>query len=800
MKIGEIIINVPARSLRQTFSYLIPPELDFLAPGWRVIVPFGNREVEGFIITIREGDSSELKQIITALDTFAWFDNSMLQLAQWISDYYLCTLAEALRLFIPGKKGIKTEQFYHLNDCEPMPDSELVRNNLPLINFISAKQPVSRNVLIRHFGQEILSKLQLLVTRNLVIMNTQTEKRLQSRYVQEYRLSDPVLARQSLPDYVNKPAQRRIIETLLINGPMTKEALKQLGISISGIPKLLNDNVLISRSIPQRCDSYPLCETNDFEGKSLTLEQTNCLRIIHSTLNDNIFRPFLLHGITGSGKTEIYLEVTAMTRSRGKQVIILVPEIALTSQIVRRFKKRFGNDVVVFHSKLSLRERYDTWSRLREGQAGIVIGARSAIFAPMSDLGLIVLDEEHEFTYKQEEAPRYHTRDVALKRAELARAIVILGSATPAIESYQSAIINQYSLLELTERADGAVLPTVEIVDMREEMALGRRNVISDRLACLLHDTIARGEQAIVLLNRRGHSTFLLCRECGHVMRCKHCAVSLVYHADAQSLRCHYCRRQEKLPDVCPACESRYIRYFGAGTQKAEEELKKLLPNARILRMDRDTTSGRFTIDTILSDFQAGKYDLLLGTQMVAKGHDVANVTAVGILAADTTLNLPDFRAAEKTFSLITQAAGRAGRGQKPGSVIVQTYSPDHYAVQSGAAQEYRKFFENEIIFRRSLHYPPFMRLIRCTISSENENHARRNAEFFAAALRGSIINDNVEVLGPFPSTIAKVKDEFRMNILIKYGRSAEIKQKLVQLVQTVKTGISVDVDPYNLL
>ncbi|KYZ77211.1 primosomal protein N' [Anaerosporomusa subterranea] len=800
MKIGEIIINVPTRSLQQAFSYIIPPELDFLAPGWRVIVPFGNREAEGFIIATRDGDPAELKQVKTALDNFPWFDDSMLQLAQWLSDYYLCTLAEALRLFVPGKKGIKTQQLYHLNSCDPMPTSEVFDGSLSLIAFIGAKQPVDRDALVRRFGLDILSKLQLLVNRKLVVIDSQAKTRQQSRFVQEYCLADPALARQSLPEYVKRPAQRRVLETLLEKGAMTKESLKQLGISITGVQKLISDGVLTCRPILQLCDSYRESEITTIERKPLTREQAICLEKIQSALISNVFKPFLLHGITGSGKTEIYMEAAATTRNQGRQVIVLVPEIALTSQIVNRFKNRFGNDVVVFHSKLSLRERYDAWQRLREGQAGIVIGARSAIFAPMSNLGLIVLDEEHEFTYKQEESPRYHARDVALKRAELAGAIVILGSATPAIESYQTALSNQYTLLELTERADGAVLPSVEVVDMREEMAQGRRSVISDRLACLLQDTISRGEQAIVLLNRRGHSTFLLCRECGHVMRCQHCAVSLVYHADAQSLRCHYCRRQETVPDVCPVCESRYIRYFGAGTQKAEEELKRLLPNARILRMDRDTTGGRFATDTILRDFQAGKYDLLLGTQMVAKGHDIANVTAVGILAADSTLNLPDFRAAEKTFALVTQAAGRAGRGQKAGSVIVQTYNPDHYAVQSGAAQDYRQFFGCEVDFRRSLNYPPFIRLIRCTISSEIENSARRDAEFFTAALRSSIVDTGVEILGPFPSTIAKVKDVFRMNILIKCGSSTDIKKRLAQLLQVSKAGITVDVDPYNLL
>ena len=800
MRIAEIIINLPTRSITQPFSYSIPEELCFLAAGWRVIVPFGNQEAEGYVLSTREGSTNGLKPVKSALDDFPWFDSAMIHLSDWLAGYYLCTLAEAMRLFVPGKKGIKTEQYYRVaNNCN-LPACDLFEDSLSILTFITTKQPVNRTALLRQFGTGILTKLNLLVTSGAVISTAQTKTREQTHFTEEYRLADPASVLESLPNYSKRPAQRRLLELLLERESITKELLKQLNMPTASLQKLIHSGLLTCSQIPQLRNSYADRDSYAAKRKVLSTEQTNCLMQIEAAIAGKRFKTFLLHGITGSGKTEIYIEATERTRQQGRQVIVLVPEIALTGQIVDRFRSRFGNDVVVFHSKLSLPERYDAWRRLRENLSGIAIGARSAIFAPMTELGLVVIDEEHEFTYKQEETPRYHARDVAIRRATLANATILLGSATPSIDSYHNALSGEYTLLELTTRADGAVLPKVEVVDMREEMTRGRRSVISEPLAALLQETIQRGEQAIVLLNRRGHSTFLLCRECGHVMRCRHCAVSLVYHAEDQSLRCHYCRRPEQVPDTCPACQSRYIRYFGAGTQKAEEELRRLLPDARLLRMDQDTTGGRFATDRMLKSFHDGQYDILLGTQMVAKGHDIPNVTAVGILAADTTLNLPDFRAAEKTFSLITQAAGRAGRGQKSGSVIIQTYTPEHYAVQAGTAQDYRQFFLSEVEFRRCLNYPPFLSLIRCTLSSEIESTARRDAEALTAALNIAFPDSGVELLGPYPSTIAKVKDVFRMNILIKVNSSLDIKKRLSQLPQLTKSGVTIDVDPYNML
>ena len=487
-------------------------------------------------------------------------------------------------------------------------------------------------------------------------------------------------------------------------------------------------------------------------------------------------------------------------RRKNRQAIVLVPEIALTSQIVARFKKRFGDDVVVIHSKLSTGERYDTWQKLRTKQAGIVIGARSAIFAPLPDLGIIIMDEEHEFTYKQEESPRYHTRQVALTRARLADGILLMGSATPAVETYFKALHGEHTMLLMPKRIAGAALPEVTVVDMREELKQKRRSVISLPLQELLAEAISKKEQAIILLNRRGYATFVMCRECGHIVRCKHCDISLVYHAVGNLLRCHYCQSIESTPEICPACSSSYIKFFGTGTQKLEENLLKSFPGIRIVRMDQDTTGGKMAYDRILDAFAQGDYDVLLGTQMVAKGHDVKNVTAVGIIAADSILNLPDFRAAERVFALLTQAAGRAGRGDKPGKVVVQTYNPEHYAVVAGASHNYQAFYEAEIVFRQSLSYPPYGQILKLTIQGEEEGKTRSQAEDIIRELRRLIQDDKTDIIGPFPAPVARIKDIFRMNIIIKATDLTCVKPYILGMELPTRPDVIIDVEPISIM
>lgn len=804
--IAQVVVNIPTRSINKYFSYSIPPGLEYIGAGWRVLVPFGGRRVEGFVMSVEDGDHTGLKAIEQALDDSSWFDEQMIETAQWISDYYLCTLAEALRLFIPGKSGIKSSRVFHAVPVMNGQETAALLSAKPpayeqVYTYLLGASPQSEQNITKIFGFHTGAILRNLIRLGLVTAESTATAANRPRYEKyvDLAVSQDIAAaiEQTL---TNRPAQLRLLALMREHTSIAMTDLKAAHISADTVKRLTAAGIVTIREEQVLRDSYAEAAAPD-RVIMFTPEQQAALAAIVPVIHEQQQQTFLLHGITGSGKTEIYLAATAAARRMGRQAIVLVPEIALTNQIVSRFKTRFGDDVVVIHSKLSVPERFDAWQRLRSFQAGIVIGARSAVFAPVNDLGLVIIDEEHEFTYKQEEAPRYHTREVAIKRAQLAGAVVILGSATPSIESFYKAETAQYKLLTLSARVDNACIPEVVTVDMREELIHGRRSVLSETLFALVSRTIAEQKQAVIVLNRRGYSTFVLCRECGHVVKCHHCSVSMVYHAHGNGLRCHYCQSRQETPDVCPVCESRYIRYFGTGTQKVEEELTKLFPAARIVRMDQDTTGGKLDSHQILDDFAAGKYDILLGTQMVAKGHDIQNVTAVGILAADSALNLPDFRAAERTFNLITQAAGRAGRGTHKGHVVVQTYNPDHYAVVCGAAQDYAAFYKLELPFRRQLSYPPFRELLKITIQAEHESLVKQQAGQLADCLQSLAAPLEItEIFGPTPTAVAKVKNMYRMMILIKAVDLTILKQRISEQGLISQQNVTYDVDPVNLL
>ena len=804
--IAQVIVNIPTRNINKYFSYIIPAKFDHIGVGWRVVIPFSGRKVEGFIMEVIDGDETGLKSIAETLDEAPWFDCHMITTARWLSDYYLCTLADAMRLFVPGKAGVRSRSLYSALPIENGSEiTMLLAGKAPkyeqFYTYLLASGPLELIPLTKMFGPDTPKIIRTLIHIGLitpVATATATNRPKLTKYIElSVTLETAATIEKSL---INRPAQKRLLSLLITKRSLPLAEIKASQISHDTIMRLAEAGIVSVRNEQVLRDSYAnVCAID--RTITLTAEQQSALHTILPAISAKQHQSFLLHGITGSGKTEIYLEAVAAVRCLGRQAIVLVPEIALTNQIVSRFKARFGKDVVVIHSKLSVGERFDTWQRLQTGQAGIVIGARSAIFAPVKDLGLIVLDEEHEFTYKQEENPRYHTRQIALMRSKLASAPVILGSATPSLESYYQAQNGHHKLLVLSSRADNASLPQVVTVDMREELAQGRRTVLSETLHHLLAETLHRNEQAIIVLNRRGYATFVMCRECGYVVKCHHCSVSMVYHSPAKSLKCHYCHATQAAPDVCPSCESRYIRYFGTGTQKVEEELIKQFPKARIVRMDQDTTGGKLASDRIMTDFAAGKYDILLGTQMVAKGHDVKNVTAVGIIAADSALNLPDFRSAERTFNLLTQAAGRAGRGEKPGRVVIQTYNPDHYAIAAGAAQDYHSFYEQEITFRRQLGYPPFQHLLKITIHANSDQQVHLEANDLIIHLRRLAAQYGItSIFGPSPASVAKVNDIHRMMILIKASDMTPIKKALSDSGLTHRTNLLFDVDPVNLL
>ena len=686
-KTADIYINIPVKSIAKPYTYLVPEQFDFLKAGCRVLVPFGGRLMEGFIIKIHDTsadlDTARLKAVKDVLDTQPWFTPNMYATAKWMADFYLCSLGETMRLFIPGKNSVKIRPVFNINETDLSAEklAKLPTGQKQLLVYLKAYKNADLLTLRRSFGagENFTADLEKLIAKNYVTRSYIYHSQAKKIYV-EYAVLNAAVDETVLDTLKRKPAQKKAL--LYLNEIKESSAydLKQHGISAAALKALAELGYIRLEKRQKLRDSYKNMLTAKAAKRTLTPEQQNALNIMKEKIGQGQ-KKFLLFGVTGSGKTQIYIETALKVRADGRQVLILVPEIVLTGQLVMSFKQYFADDVAVIHSKLSVNERNDTFWRIRTGQAGIVIGARSALFAPFDNLGLIVMDEEHDASYKQDESPRYHAHDVAEKMAQIYDAIFLLGSATPSLESFYKAQNGEYTLLTMRERIDNIPMPYIEGVDMREELKSGNRKILSRKLQELIEATLAKKQQLIIMLNRRGFSTFVMCRSCGHVIKCPQCNLPLVYHRRGV-LQCHHCDITEPVPDVCPNCQSRYIKFFGSGTEKLEEELAQVFPQARIIRLDRDTTGRKFAHQDILKQFKAGLYDILLGTQMVAKGHDIPSVTGVGIISADSSLNLPDFRASERTFALITQTAGRAGRGHEQGHVVLQTYNLEHYAVR----------------------------------------------------------------------------------------------------------------------
>lgn len=740
MLIAEVYINIPVKRIASAFSYLVPPELAFLGAGWRVVVPFSGRKVEGFIVSVsnREFDGDfKLKSVESTVDDEPWFSPKMFEQAMWLADHYLCSPAEAMRLFMPGKSGVKikkTGQDYLIKERE-------------------AKQFKNIITLTAKFTVDVL------------------------------------------PEFKSKKAQLRLLKYLRDNGPTEQSVLRQAGFSLPVIKALTESGLAEIQTERVFRDSYTNL-TSTAKDEPLTDEQQQVWQHLSAAIDKRENEKFLLYGVTGSGKTRVYIETVKKVREQGRQAIVLVPEIALTGQAVSVFKNYFADDIVVLHSHLSVAERNDAIGRIRRGDVGIAIGARSALFVPFADIGAIILDEEQDSSYKQEENPAYSARAVAEAFAEIHHSLLLLGSATPSLETYYRAKQGELTLLELPHRIDNKVLPSVELVDMRQELKHGNRHIISRSLERLITETINRREQLIIMLNRRGYSTFVMCRSCGQVISCQYCGMPLVYHVNGE-LTCHHCDIRADVPDVCPKCGSTYIKYFGSGTEKLEQELRTLVPTARIVRMDRDTTVRKEAHNEILGAFRRHEFDILLGTQMVAKGHDIPNVTGVGIISADSCLNLPDFRAAERCFMLITQTTGRAGRGEVPGRVVVQTYNPEHYAVQLAQKQDYAAFFNQEMEFRRALNYPPYCRLIKLTIRHPEEQIARDLGNTIKQQFTNEFAgNEKQQIIGPFPALVAKWREFYRFCILIKTNDLSAVQNFLRSADLNRRPELMIDIDP----
>jgi primosomal protein N' (replication factor Y) len=843
MDIAKVIVDVPVRSTDRPFDYSIPESLKlWIEVGSRVAVPFGHRTVQGFVVSLESGETvvnPGLKPIQEVLDLLPPLSPELVELADWMSKRYACRRISALQAMLPTALKGKAERLISLGNVEEetaFPDDELfpmfadIGNEERLITeFIERNGEVSMKQLTRAFP-EAAETVKFMLRRGVLVESQSIKDKMGKKKLKAVDLAIGITAaREALNKFPKKSARQKEVLSFLIEREATlpmalKEVLSALQVTASTVKGLEEKGFIEISEIEVYRDPY---QGRDFKPTTplpLTAEQEIVYTRISRTLEEQLHEVFLLHGVTGSGKTEIYLQCIKRCMDQGRQAVVLVPEIALTPQMVERFKGRFGSGVAVMHSRLSVGERYDEWRKIREGKATVAVGARSAVFAPFSNLGLIIMDEEHETSYKQEENPKYHARDAAIRRAEQCGAAVILGSATPSLESYhaaraQSDIHFSPVILEMPTRALGNELPKVNVVDMREELKEGNRSMFSRKLHSALAERLERGEQTVLLLNRRGFSTFVMCRSCGYVAGCPECDISLTYHSRSDNLRCHYCGHAEPAPKLCPECGSEHIRFFGTGTQRVEEELGKLFPGIRVIRMDVDTTTEKGSHEKLLNQFRDKKADVLLGTQMVAKGLDFPDVTLVGVITADSALNLPDFRAAEKTFQLLTQVAGRAGRHQLPGEVVVQSYTPEHYSIVHASGHDYLSFVREELKHRRGLHYPPYCRLILVTLSHEQLPLLLRMAENYAMNLQGKarqlrwygsldkLTTDVLDLLGPVASPIPRLKGRYRFQCMIKWrgaidviGLVRQVAEELEDSVRDTGLQISIDVDPQMLM
>ena len=743
--IAEIIINRTAKRLNRTFDYNIPKELEELIMiGSNVIVPFGKSGslTDGYVIGIKENTSYEVKDIAQIKHNLS---KKQIELAKWMAKKYFCNISDCIKqMLTPGTKS-KDE---------------------------------SKNIQDKTINTVYLKKDEDEIQFDIDINKIKSEK------------------------------QKKILQFIKNNQGATISEIEMFTGGTRAIVKTLEKNGYIE-IVEQKVERNPLASKKIERNQKLILteEQQKAFDAILAKLNSNEYEEFLLYVVTGSGKTEVYLQLIEETFKKEKTSIVLVPEISLTPQMIDRFISRFGKETIaVLHSKLSIGERYDEWNRIKQGKAKIIIGARSAIFAPTDNIGIIIIDEEHDSSYKSESVPKYDAKQIAQKLAKEYKCPLVLGSATPDINTYYKSTCGKINLLELTRRANNSELPKVEIVDLKMELANGNKSMLSTKLYDLIKENLTNKKQTILFLNRRGFSTFIMCRECGYTLKCKNCNISLTYHKTENKLKCHYCGYEENLAKICPNCGSTKIRYFGTGTQKLEQEVNRLFPNASTIRMDIDTVTKKNSHEQILNTFKNNNIDILIGTQMVVKGHHFPNVTLVGVIAADSSLNIDDYRANERTFQILTQVAGRAGREKDKGRVIIQTYTPDNFSILCAQEQNYLKFYETEVALRKQLNYPPFCDIILIAFNSMSEEEIKLVSSKVYEYLKIKLDDKKFQVLKPMPSPIDKIQNKYRWRIIIKGNVTEEANNVLNTCLKNFyelnykNTRITIDVNPNNMI
>jgi primosomal protein N' (replication factor Y) len=694
------------------------------------------------------------------------FSEESLELARWMQDKYYTSLSDCLKCVMPAGIQVKTDEIVELISSDWSNLSDKLKQICVYIQQEGNDNAALKSELIHNFGSGVSSSIKALQKKRILAVKQFSRSRDYTKKVRYAALTsnNP----QPSTDSFNNTPRGKVLKILSESesGMPIAELLKAAQVSVSPIKTLEAAKLIKLFDVEVRRSVTHNPGTGAVKPK-LTSEQQSALNYILAKLKERDTRPILLHGVTGSGKTEVYLRIIEHIISIGKQAIVLVPEISLTPQTLSVFINRFGDLVTVTHSRLSPGERLDQWKKAHDGSASVMIGPRSAIFAPFLKLGVIIIDEEHEHTYKSEVTPKYSAKEVAIKRAAITGASVILGSATPSLDSYFSALKGDMGLTVIKERVN-RMLPVVNIVDMRLELADGNRSIFSEKLKLALAQNIRLGKQSILFLNRRGHSTFVSCRRCGYVCKCDHCSVNYTYHIAEDTLVCHYCGKSSSPPKLCPACGSRFIKFFGLGTQKVEEETKKLFPGQTVLRMDFDTTRGKHGHEELLRTFRSGDASILIGTQMIAKGLDFPNVTVVGIISADVSLNNGDFRAGEVTYQLLTQVSGRAGRADSAGHVYIQTYNPEHYSIDFASKQDYESFYKHEIVLRRQMNYPPFSHIFSIMFTGPEEKSIITALNKLLEIMKQNADGRKIETLGPAPAQISKINNNYRWKLLIK--------------------------------
>ena len=801
----EIAVPIPQS---ETFYYSVPSHLqDGIQIGKRVLVPFKNRKALGFIVGFgKPPEGIVLREIIDIVDEEPLFDERRLEFLKWVSNYYLTSLGIVLKAAQPGGLGVSLKKILKITEkgADVLTKGKLSERERLILKTLSMSEEITVRKLFNLVEGATYELLNSLRRRKLIDYSYELYSNPKVKYEKIIVAQEVVSLRDE--GKRNGSVRAQILDYVLTHRRVPYTNIREIFGDVSRhIRWLENKSYINVENEEVTRDPFSEIPFQDEKPPILTPDQERAFQGIKEAIERGKFSPFLLHGVTGSGKTEVYLRVIEEVIKNGKEAIVLVPEISLTPQLVKRFRGRFGNKVAVIHSALSDGERLDAWRMARRGDVKIIIGARSAIFAPFRNLGIVVVDEEHEQSYKQDESPRYNARDLALVLGKKVNGIVLLGSATPSVESYANALKEKFTYLSLPLRVENRMLPEVEVVDMREE----RGEIFSERLKQAILENYEKGMQTILFLNRRGFSTLIVCPNCGNRMTCPNCSISLTYHIKEDSLMCHYCGLSEEFLKSCSNCGGT-LKRLGMGTQKIEEYIKRILPSARVARMDRDAIGGKIKLINLYRRLEKGEIDILIGTQMVAKGHDLPGVTLVGVILADLALGIPDFRAGERTFQLVTQVAGRAGRGDHIGKVIVQTYNPEHPSIRFALEQDSIGFLREELQLRDELGYPPFSKLINFRFEGKDESEtakAAKDVRETAKRILPKFPISIVKIFGPSPSPIYKVRNRFRWQMLIKSSNLNMLHKFSKQLIslfshskQIGRVNISVDVDPFSFM